>query len=149
MTSFTHLPDPDLDPQFYDGVAVKRLLAWVIDLLLVAGLVLAAVVASLGLLAFVFPMLSFALNLAYRIWAINNWSATLGMRALGIELRNMRGDKLSTGEAAAHSVIFVIAFMSIIGGLVNIVMILVTDRGQGLSDMILGTTAINRPESGI
>ena len=140
-----HLPDPELDAQFYDGVPVKRLLAWVLDVLIVAALVLGALIASVGLLAFLFPILTLGLNLGYRIWAVNRWSATLGMRALGIELRNSRGDRLTLSESVAHSTIYAIAFMTLIGAVVNVVMILVTDRGQGLHDMILGTTAINSP----
>lgn len=151
MTPMTHsaLPDPTLDAQFYDGVPVKRLIAWCLDVLIVFGLVLGALMASLGLLVVIFPLLLLLLNVGYRAWAIDRWSATIGMRTLGIELRNARGDKLTRTEAIAHSVIFVASFATLVGALVNIVMMLATDRGQGLHDMILGTTAINRPETGI
>lgn len=147
--TFTHLPDPELDAQFYDGVTAKRLVAWVIDVCIVFGLVLAAIMLTFGLIAFIFPLMVLALNIGYRAWAIHKWSATLGMRAVGIELRNAAGDKLDTAQAIGHTVIFVFAFATVIGALVNMVMMLVTDRGQGLSDMILGTTAINRPADAI
>lgn len=143
------LPDPILDAQFYDGVPVKRLIAWCVDVLVVAGLILLALLASVGLLVVVFPVLAFTLNLIYRAWTVQRWSATPGMRTVGLELRNRQGDKLSPFEAVAHSIIYILVFATLIGALVNAVMMLVTDRGQGLHDMILGTTAINRPENGI
>ena len=37
-----HLPDPDYQAEFYEGVAVKRLLAWVIDVVLILVLTVLA-----------------------------------------------------------------------------------------------------------
>lgn len=139
------LPDPHLDAQFYEGIVVKRLLAWVLDVLVISALVLAALVASFGLLAFVFPALVVGMTLAYRSLCIVKWSATLGMRALAIELRNHRGERLDPFEAVAHTFIYVFAFMTVVGAMANAALMLVTDRHQGLSDLILGTAAINRP----
>lgn len=145
MTHTTPLPDPELDPQFYDGVAARRLVAWCLDLLVLAGLLVATVLASFGLLALIFPLLAFALNLGYRAWSLSRWSATLGMRALGIEIRNRNGDRLTPAEAFGHTCIYVLTMMTILGGVAHVVAILVSARGQGLHDMLLGTVAINRP----
>jgi hypothetical protein len=39
MTAFdahSHLPDPETQPEFYESVVTKRLLAWVLDLSMIA-----------------------------------------------------------------------------------------------------------------
>lgn len=139
------LPDPRLDAQFYDGVPAKRLVAWAIDLIAVLGICLAFIIASLGLMAFIFPVLAFVANLAYRVFCISKWSATLGMRVTGIEVRNASGDRLTGAQAFWHTGLFIFVFMSGLGIVANILCILLNDRGQGLHDLLLGTAAINRP----
>ena len=143
--SASHLPDPNLDAQFYEGVMIKRLVAWGIDVAVVLILTLGAIVASLGLLAFVFPFLIFVINLAYRIFTIQNKSATIGMRLTGIELRNAKGDRFSLTEAVIHTGLFILIFISFLGILANMLAMFLNDRGQGLHDMLLGSAAINRP----
>lgn len=143
--TYAHLPDPKHDSQFYDGVRAKRLIAWVIDVFIVTALTFAAVVGTLGLLAFFFVPVAFLINLIYRIYGLKTWSATLGMRLTGIELRNLSGDRLTTAESVWHTCGFLVLFISMLGILGNALCILLTDRGQGLHDLFVGTTAINRP----
>jgi len=141
----SHLPDPTLDAQFYAGVPIKRIFAWCIDVVLVTILCFGLVIITLGLGAFIFPLLAFGANLAYRIYGLNTWSATLGMRMVGIEIRNMQGDRLDLKEATLHTLLFVFIFITGLGVFANALSVLISDRGQGLHDMILGTAAINRP----
>jgi uncharacterized RDD family membrane protein YckC len=121
------------------------LLAWIFDVLIVTGLYLGSVILSLGVLAFLAMPLLFVINIAYRIWTLNQYSATLGMRLTGIEIRNAKGEPLNQTESIWHTLIFVFSFISILGIVANIAAMLLTERGQGLHDLILGTTAINRP----
>lgn len=140
------LPDPEYDPQFYEGVAVKRLLAWVADVVIVTVLVGAVFIFTLGLAAFAFFPAIFMINLGYRWFFLSKKSATLGMQMFGIEIRNGRGERLDSAESFWHSLFFVMLFFFLLlPVLANIIMMLVSERGQGLHDYFLGTTAINRP----
>ncbi|WGI20664.1 RDD family protein [Amylibacter sp. IMCC11727] len=141
----SHLPDPKLDAQFYAGVPIKRLVAWGIDFLVVFVFSIALVIVTAGLGAFIFPLLIFIANLGYRIGCLYKWSATLGMRMVGIEIRNMNGDRVDQKEAVFHTGLYVLITMTGLGIPATALAMLINDRGQGLHDMVLGTTAINRP----
>lgn len=140
------LPDPESDPQFYNGVPFKRLIAWFIDMVMIMLLSLVCVLGTFGIGAFMFPLLFFFVSLGYRIFTISRNSATLGMIMAGIEIRNGRGDKLSTVEAAWHTVLYTIVMIFMFGLIITFVMMLVNKRGQGIHDYFLGTTAINKPK---
>jgi uncharacterized RDD family membrane protein YckC len=143
------LPDPNYDWQFYRGVPMRRLLAWVIDL--VAVMVMATVltvliaVPTLGFGLLLLPPIGLLTGFVYRTVTIGNRSATWGMRLMGIELRNRDGDRLTLGEAALHTGIFLVCMASVIGWLATCLLIAGTRYGQGIPDMVLGSTAINRP----
>lgn len=143
------LPDRDLDAQFYEGVALKRLIAWVIDFVIVTVLgVLAATLFGIMTLGFGFllaGLVGLLISFAYRWMTIAQSSATWGMRFAGIELRNARGHRFDSGEAALHTGLFLIAFASGIGQLISVLLMIGTARGQGLHDLVMGAAAINRP----
>lgn len=55
MTAFdthSHLPDPKTQSGFYEGVVTKRLLAWVIDISMIAVIIVPIFIATLGLAFF-------------------------------------------------------------------------------------------------
>lgn len=139
------LPDPDLLPEFYAWVPFKRLVAWVIDTVLILALtvVVVALTAFSGLL--LFPVLLFVVNLAYRTVAITRWSATPGMWVMAIELRSLSGFRLDRQMAFLHSLGFTISMTVAILQVISVGLMLTSPRGQGLSDVFLNTTAINRP----
>ena len=143
--TYDALPDPQTQPAFYDGVGVKRLLAWVVDTVLIG--MIAAVIASipLFLLWFVFPLVFLVVSLIYRIGSIRAFSATPGMRLFNIELRNHEGQRLDGSAAAMHTIAFMIASAFFIPQIASVVLILMTERGQGLHDMFTGVVAINKP----
>jgi uncharacterized RDD family membrane protein YckC len=141
------LPDPQIDRQFYDGVPFKRLLAWVIDVIIIMLITTALVLVSFGVGAFVFPLLMFVTNIAYRIYTLSRNSATLGMIVTGIEIRNSSGNKLNPAEATWHTGLYTVTALLFFALVISMVMMLVNARGQGLHDYFLGTTAINRPKS--
>jgi uncharacterized RDD family membrane protein YckC len=141
------LPDPQMDQQFYEGVPFKRLLAWGIDFIIVLLVTVALVLISFGLGAFIFLLLLFMTNIAYRIFTLSQNSATLGMIVTGIEIRNSSGNKLSTIDAAWHTGLYTAFSLLFITLAISMIMMLVNVRGQGLHDYFLGTTAINRPNS--
>ncbi len=138
------LPDPQLQPEFYADVAVKRGVAFVVDLIVILAAVLLVVVATAFVGVFLLPLLFGAIGLAYRIVTLSNGSATLGMRLMAIEFRRSDGTPFGPFEAVWHSVGFTICLMLPLLQLVSIVMMLTGARGQGLSDLALGTVALNR-----
>ena len=139
------LPDPELDAQFYHGVPVKRLLAWLVDSIIALAIWSILVVATFGLfVVFLFPGL-LAVNFAYRAYMLDRYSATLGMMIVGIELRDGRGDKLNRQQALWHVALFLSMFVFFFINVISMVTMIFNPRRQGLHDMVLGTAAINRP----
>ena len=139
-----HLPDPDMQPDFYAGVTSKRLLAWIIDVILIIGLV-AVVLPFTAFTGFFFlPFLHLVLSFAYRFVTIAGGSATFGMRFTGIEFRDLNGRKFDSTTAFLHTLGYTVSVAVPILQLVSIVMMLASSRGQGLTDSLLGTTALNR-----
>jgi len=144
-TAYTGLPDPEMDSQFYENVPSRRLVAWVFDGVITFGITLLLAVLTVGLGFFIFPFLWLVVGLLYRIVTIASKSSTWGMRMVGIEFRDKNGQKLNTSLALAHTLIFTIATGFFLVQIVSIVLILTSRYGQSVQDMILGTTAINRP----
>jgi len=74
------LPDPHRSAEFYDGIPTKRLLAWVVDTVLI-GLVSVLVLPFTAFTAlFFFPALMLVVGFAYRWFTLAGGSATWGMR---------------------------------------------------------------------
>ena len=138
------LPDPDIQPGFYAGVPFKRLVAWLVDFVLVAILTAIVVPFTAFTAVFFLPLLYFTLDLVYRWSTIANGSSTWGMRLMGIELRTRAGHKLDSGLALVHTLGFIVTSAMMIPQLLSAGMMLTLPRGQGLTDVVLGTTAINR-----
>lgn len=138
------LPDPDTQPDFYSGVAVKRLLAWVVDFVLVAILTAIIVPFTAFTALFFLPLLYLMLDFIYRWSTISGRSSTWGMRLMGIELRTRSGHRLDSGLAFLHTLGFLLTAATMLPQLLSAGMMLVLPRGQGLTDVVLGTTAINR-----
>ena len=145
--SYSHsaLPDPSTAPEFYDGVLFKRAAAWGIDVVLVAILcaLLLPFTAFLGL--FFFPAMMVVVGFFYRWWTIGSGSATWGMSMMAIELRERDGGRFSSATAFWHTLGYTVSILVAPLQLVSMLMMLVSARRQGLSDLILGTAAVNRP----
>ena len=140
----TLTPDPDSQPEFYSGIPTKRLLAWVVDaiLILVASLVVLPFTAFTAL--FYFPLLLLIIGFAYRFITLSKGSATLGMRLMGMELRTSQDDKFDTATAFAHTLGYTLSVGMMPLQLISVVLMGTTARNQGLSDLVLGTTPLNR-----
>jgi uncharacterized RDD family membrane protein YckC len=145
MTPTAGLPDPDYDPAFYDGVPAKRLVAWLVDVAIIASVALILGLLTLTVLLWIWPILYLTVSFLYRSATIGTGSATLGMRLMNLELRNALGRRLTPGEAMVHTGLYLLLSASMILQLVSIGLIAASQRHQGLHDHILGTAAINRP----
>lgn len=140
----TALPDPDYQPQFYQAVASKRLLAWVVDSIIITILCFGVSLMTVFVGFFFWPLLFLVLGFAYRVVTIANNSATWGMSFAGIELRTLSGQKFDMRMAVLHTAGYSISLAIPILQVISIVMMLTSARGQGLTDAFLGTTALNR-----
>jgi len=145
--------DPVVNPELIRGVLSCRLVAFLIDVFVIALPIVAAsiVIALLGIVTFglgwllFWPLYSFA-----AVWAIlyygftlgGQHSATVGMRAMGIEMRTLSGEPANFLIGALHPVLYWISisvfFPILLVGLFN-------GRRQLFHDMILGVVLINGP----
>ena len=139
------LPDPDRDAQFYTGVPAKRLVAFVIDVVLVWGVAILISLMTLGIGFFILGFLIAVVDLVYRVMTIGAKSSTFGMSVMGIELRSFDGDRFTTGLALLHTLLFYAMLAFVVIQLISVIMMGGTRYGRGLHDLILGSTMINRP----
>jgi len=139
-----HLPDPHSQPEFYADVPLKRLIAWLIDTILIA--VLSALIVPFTFFTglFFFPFLMLVISFAYRVVLLANGSATLGMRLTAIEFRDAQGAKFDLQTAFMHTLGYSFSIAIVPVQMVSIVLMVTTERAQGLSDHMLGTVALNR-----
>jgi uncharacterized RDD family membrane protein YckC len=149
-----HAYDPAAHPELFAGVLARRLVAFVIDVVAIAiPLILAWIfifvfgIITLGLGWFLFWMLS----PASVIWALAYYgmtlgspaSATIGMRAMGLQMRTWYGAPAYFVLGAVHAVVFWVSvtmltpFILIVG--------LFNSRRRLLHDMLVGTVVINKP----
>ncbi len=140
----THLPDPDRQPEFYQSVAIKRFVAWLFDIAFISLLCTVAILFTAGLGLFILAFIYGVVSFVYRVVTIANGSATLGMRFMGIELRDAFGERMDTGKALAHTAGYFVSMAFPILQLISVIMMLTNARGQGLTDSVLGTVMINR-----
>lgn len=138
------LPDPEYQSEFYDGVAAKRGLAWVVDTILTGALTLVIVPFTAFTALFYLSFLYIMVNMIYRWVTLARGSATLGMRLAAIEFRRADGQRLDGATALVHTLGYAISMGMVLPQLLSVAMMLLSARGQGLTDMVLGTVAINR-----
>lgn len=139
------LPDPQRDAQFYDGVPQRRLIAWLIDTMITGLASLVVLVGTFGLAMFIMPLVWVALAGAYRFVTIRASSSTIGMRMAAIELRDRQGHRFDATTAALHTGLYIIANILFPLQILSCFLMYTSRYGQGLHDMVLGTTAINTP----
>ncbi len=142
--TYTTLPDPQLQPEFYSDVPMKRLLAFVIDTLIILAVCVAILPFTAFTGLFFFPFLMLVVGFAYRVITIANRSATWGMRLMSIEFRTHDGRAFDLGTAVLHTLGFTVSMGVFVAQAASIVMMLTSERGQGLTDMVLGSVALNR-----
>lgn len=138
------LPDPVTQPQFYRDVATKRLLAWGVDAIII-GLISLLIVPFTAFVALFFILaLMSVVGFVYRVITLTTGSATWGMRAMAIEFRDASGAQFDLGQAFLHTVGYTLSWTIAPLQLISIVLMATSNRGQGLTDMVMGTAALNR-----
>lgn len=138
------LPDPDYQSEFYSGVTAKRFFAFILDSLLIFAISALIVPFTAFLALFVWPALYLCVGFIYRVVTLAGGSATLGMRVAGIELRQANGQRLDGGLALLHTLGYTLSVAIAPLQLISVILMLISARGQGLSDHFLGTAMLRR-----
>jgi len=149
-----HAFDPIANPELFDGVLAGRIMAFVIDLIIIAVPLIAT-----AIFIFMFGLLTFGLGWALFwllspasvLWALIYYgstlgspaSATFGMRAMGIEMRTWYGAPAYFVLGAMHAILYwvTLSFLSpfvLLVGLFNA-------RRRLLHDFVVGVVIVNTP----
>ena len=147
-----HAFDPDLQPELFRGVLTRRVFAFLIDLVVLSVPVILGYIfiAVFGVITLGLGWMLFWLAWpATIVWAIVYYgasiggphSATMGMRAMDLEVRTWYGAPGYFVLGACHAVLYWVS-VSFLTPLVLLVG-LFTSRRRLLHDIILGTVVIN------
>lgn len=148
-----HAYDPATQPELFEGVLPRRIVAFVIDVVVILAPVAAAAVfiVLFGLVTFGFGWLLFWLlfpgtivwALVYYGWTLGSpSSATIGMRTMDLELRTWYGAPCYFVLGAVHAIVFWLAMRAYLTPIV-LVAALFNERRRLLHDMLVGTVMIN------
>lgn len=138
------LPNPSSQAELYADVPTKRFFAWIIDVVVIAVLTALVTPFTFFTALFFLPVLFAVISFLYRWVTLTTGSATWGMRMVALEMRQSDGRPFTGGTAFLHTLGYVISVVTFPLQLISIALMLMSERKQGLSDMVLGTAAINR-----
>jgi uncharacterized RDD family membrane protein YckC len=147
-----HAYDPAARPELFEGVLSRRVVAFIIDLIVLAVPLLGAAIFILvfGLITFGLGWVLFwLLSPASVIWALAYYgltlgspaSATIGMRAMDLEMRTWYGAPAYFVLGAVHAIVFWIS-VSVLTPFILVVGFF-NARRRLLHDMLVGTVIIN------
>jgi uncharacterized RDD family membrane protein YckC len=149
-----HAYDPLTQPELFEGVLARRVVAFVID---VAILALPVIFATIFILLFGLVTLGLGFFLIWLIWpATIIWaicyygvtfgsraSATIGMRVMDLEMRTWYGAPAYFVLGAVHGILFWVT-TSFLTPLILLVGFL-NERHRLLHDILVGSVVINNP----
>jgi len=141
--------DPQTQPELFSGVIGKRILAFIIDAVVITVLWLlgSVVIFILGLLSFGLIWLLWGVALVFLVLGYEAltlggpYSATFGMRIMGIEMRTWYGERPGVLQAAAHSLLFY--FSVTLTSFLILLVPLFNSRKRCVHDFLCGTMFIN------
>lgn len=138
------LPDPDAQPEFYTAVPTKRLLAWLVDSVLITLFCVLALILTLGIGFFFLPVLMLTVGFVYRSVTLARGSATWGMALMAMEMRRHDGARFDALTAILHTLGYSMSMAFVFPQVISVMLMLLSARAQGLTDFVLGTAAVNR-----
>src|SRR5882672_2437792 len=149
-----HAYDPAANPELFEGVLARRVVAFIIDLciIVVPAMFAAVFILVFGLVTFGLGWALFLLlTPAIVIWAIcycgftlgGPASATIGMRVMDLELRTWYGAPAYFVLGAVHAVVYWVT-VSMLSPLVLLIGFF-NERRRLLHDILIGTVVINNP----
>jgi uncharacterized RDD family membrane protein YckC len=144
--------DPFLDPERFEGVLPRRVVAFLIDVVILSVPVIAAalLIGIFGVVTLGFGFaLAWLLGPASVVWALVYYgttlggpaSATIGMRVMDLEMRTASGEPPYFLLGAVHAVVYWVS-VSALTPLVLLVCFF-NHRRRLLHDILLGTVVIN------
>jgi uncharacterized RDD family membrane protein YckC len=149
-----HAYDPVTQPELFEGVLARRMVAFVIDFIIIA---VPVVLAAMFIFAFGIVTLGLGWALYWLlpatsvVWAICYFgvtlggprSATIGMRVVDLEMRTWYGAPAYFVLGAVHA----IAFWFTVSFFTPFVLLVAffNERRRLLHDIMLGTVIINNP----
>jgi uncharacterized RDD family membrane protein YckC len=147
-----HAYDPIANPELFEGVLARRMIAFLVDLIIIGVPILLAMIfiGILGLVTFGLGWLLFWLVYPGSvIWALIYYgstfgspaSATIGMRLMDLEMRTWYGAPAYFVLGAAHAVVYWIT-VSVLTPLILVVAFF-NERRRLLHDILVGTVVIN------
>lgn len=147
-----HAYDPERNPELFESVLARRVVAFIVDLIIIVlPLVVAAIfIFFLGLITFGLGWALFwLLSPASVIWALFYYgitlggpaSATIGMRSMDLELRTWYGAPCYFVLGTVHAVVYWIS-ISVLSPVILLVGFF-NPRRRLLHDMLVGTVVIN------
>ena len=144
------LPDPVTAPELFEGVLTRRVIAYIIDLVImsIAASVLAIVGLIAGFLTFglAWLVLPFAIPLLilgyYAVTLGSPARATVGMQVMDIVLTPARGRPLDGWKILIHPIVFWITVW--VAWPFSLVIALVTPRREMVQDLVTGTLMLRR-----
>lgn len=147
-----HAYDPVTQPELFDGVLARRVIAFIVDFVILA---VPVILAAMFIFAFGIVTLGIGWALywllppATVIWALvyfgltlgSEASATIGMRVVDLEMRTWYGAPAYFVLGAVHAIVFWIT-LSVLTPFVLLVAFF-NERRRLLHDILLGTVIIN------
>jgi uncharacterized RDD family membrane protein YckC len=147
-----HAYDPLTNPELFEGVLARRIVAFIIDVIIIAIPLIAAAafIFIFGLVTFGLGWLLFwLLSPISVVWALAYYgftlgspaSATIGMRAMEIEMRTWYGAPAYFVLGAVHAVVFWVS-VSVLTPFILLVGFF-NARRRLLHDILVGVVLIN------
>jgi len=145
-----NLPDPATAPELFEGVLMRRAMAWVIDSAIIVGISVGVMLVGLlaGLLTLgvgwlALPFIVPIAILAYYAATLGSPArSTIGMRAFDLVLTPVRGRPLDGWAILIHPILFWLTVW--ISWPFSLLFALFTPRRQMLHDLIVGTLMLRR-----
>ena len=141
--------DPETQPRLFQGVIRKRIVAFIVDAIIILVLTTVAYVVvlllgilTLGLAWLLFGLVFPAVGLGYNALTIGGAnSATIGQRMMGLEVRMWFGGRVTPLIAAFHALLFWFSFVIFCPILL---WALFDPRKRCLHDILAGVVVIDR-----
>lgn len=146
----TFLPDPASNPELFDGVLPRRVMAFLFDMVMIGGAVFVATLVGGILGFFTLGIAWLALLVVIPVLVVGYYASSLGsparatpgMQVMDIVLTPTRGQPLDGPVAIVHTVLFWVTIW--ISWPVSLAFALFTQRQQMVHDLIAGTLMVRR-----
>ena len=147
-----HAYDPLTNPEYFDGVPARRVIAFLIDLVVLSVplILLALFIFAVAIVTLGFGFLLYGLMpIVSVIWALFYYgatlggprSATIGMRIMDLEMRTWYGAPAYFVLGAVHAVVFWVTVSALTPFILLVAFF--NTRRRLLHDLLVGTVVIN------